>query len=63
MRPIPNIRFGTERYPEEVARRLRAVNIATWIASATHAGYALVSFLDFAHWQLYAENAVAAAFW
>ena len=59
MRPIPNIRFGTECYPEEVARRLRAVNIATWIATATHAGYAVVSFLDFAHWQLAVENAVA----
>jgi adenylate cyclase len=36
------IRYGTERYPEKVARRLRALNIANWIASATHAGYALV---------------------
>jgi len=39
---LPGIRFGTERYPEKVARRLRALNIATWITSATHAGYALI---------------------
>jgi adenylate cyclase len=25
--------FGTERYPEKVARRLRAVNLVSWIAS------------------------------
>ena len=47
MRLLPNIRFGTERYPEKVARRLRALNIATWVASATHAFYAVVLFLDF----------------
>jgi signal transduction histidine kinase len=30
LRFIPNIRYGTERYPERVARRLRAVNITVW---------------------------------
>ena len=30
MRLIPNIRYGTERYPERVARRLRAVNFTAW---------------------------------
>ena len=34
MRLIPNIGYGTERYPESVARRLRATNIGAWIASA-----------------------------
>jgi hypothetical protein len=33
-RLIPNIRYGTERYPEKVARRLRAMNIAVWTAAA-----------------------------
>jgi adenylate cyclase len=36
MRLLPNIRLGAERYPEKVARRLRTLNIGTWIAGATH---------------------------
>jgi adenylate cyclase len=60
MRLLPNIRFGTERYPEKVARRLRGLNIATWIASATHAFYAVVLFLDFTRfWWLAIGNTVA----
>jgi adenylate cyclase len=60
MRLLPNIRFGTERYPEKVARRLRGLNIATWVASATHAFYAVVLFLDFTRfWWLAAANTVA----
>ncbi len=60
MRLLPNIRFGTERYPEKVARRLRVLNIATWIASATHAFYAVVLLLDFTRfWWLALGNAVA----
>jgi adenylate cyclase len=46
MRLLPSIPFGTERYPEKVARRLRSLNIAVWIAAATHAGYAFVLFFD-----------------
>jgi adenylate cyclase len=42
MRLLPSIRFGTERYPEAIARRLRSLNMATGIAAATHASYALV---------------------
>lgn len=34
MRLIPNIRYGTERYPERVARRLRAVNITAWFGAS-----------------------------
>jgi adenylate cyclase len=34
LRLVPNIRYGTERYPEKVARRLRAVNITTWSGAA-----------------------------
>jgi adenylate cyclase len=42
LRLLPNIRYGTERYPEKVARRLRAVNIAAWIGAAVSLGYAVV---------------------
>jgi adenylate cyclase len=46
MRLIPNIRYGTERYAEKVARRLRAFNIAVWVAAIVPAGMALVRYLD-----------------
>jgi adenylate cyclase len=43
---LPGIAFGTGAYPEKIARRLRAVNIATWsIASAT-LFFAILRFLD-----------------
>ncbi len=62
MRLLPNIRYGTERYPEKVARRLRALNIATWIASAVASGFAVVQFLDptAGLWKVAAINALAA---
>lgn len=34
MRLLPNIAFGTERYPPKVARRMRVVNIAAWTGAA-----------------------------
>ncbi|MGE5146863.1 MAG: adenylate/guanylate cyclase domain-containing protein [Candidatus Eiseniibacteriota bacterium] len=43
---LPSIRFGTERYPEKVARRLRALNIATWSGAAVSTFFAIVRFLD-----------------
>ena len=46
MRFIPNIRYGTERYPEKIARRLRALNITVWCAALVVGGFALVRFLD-----------------
>jgi adenylate cyclase len=46
VRLLPSIRFGTERYPEKVARRLRSLNIATWSISAANAFYALVVVFD-----------------
>ena len=49
MRPVrlhPDIRFGTERFPEKTARRLRALNLTAWIATALSAGFAVVQFLD-----------------
>jgi signal transduction histidine kinase/CheY-like chemotaxis protein len=34
VRFLPDIRYGTENYPEKVARRLRALNLAIWAAAA-----------------------------
>jgi adenylate cyclase len=39
VRFFPNIRYGTERYPETIARRLRVVNIAAWVGAPTVAIY------------------------
>jgi adenylate cyclase len=48
----PNIRFGTEGYPEKIARRLRATNIVTWFASAITALFAAWRLLEgSAHWR------------
>ncbi len=46
MRLLPNIRYGTERYPENVARRLRALNLTSWIVAGIAAIYAIVQFID-----------------
>jgi len=60
VRFIPNIRFGTEGYPEHVARRLRATNIATWIGASSLAFFAVWRFLDgSAHWKYAALVALA----
>ncbi len=57
MRLLPNIRFGTERYPDKVARRLRTLNIAVWAAAATHAAYAaMLSFEAARYWWLIVLN-------
>ena len=45
-RLLPNIRYGTERYPPKVARRLRALNITTWCAAALGALFAFSYFID-----------------
>ena len=42
MRLLPNIAFGTERYPPKVARRLRVVNIAAWTGAVLAALFAVV---------------------
>ena len=59
----PDIRYGTERYPEKVARRLRALNLAVWIVSAAASGFAIARFLDPTPglWKVAAVNAIAAA--
>ncbi|GIL00408.1 MAG: hypothetical protein BroJett030_03070 [Alphaproteobacteria bacterium] len=34
MRLFPRLDYGTRQYPEKIARRLRAMNLAAWIAAA-----------------------------
>ena len=46
MRLLPTIRYGTDRYPEAIARRLRALNITTWTASLLGASFAVTQLLD-----------------
>ncbi len=62
MRLLPNIRYGTERYPEKVARRLRAVNIATWTAASVLAFFAVVTLIGpvSGRWRIAAEIAAVA---
>ena len=60
MRFIPNIRYGTEQYPEKVARRLRATNIGALIGAAGVGFFAVLRFLQgFAHWKYAALVALA----
>ena len=42
LRLFPNIRYGTEGYPENVARRLRTINIAAWLAALVPAFFAVL---------------------
>lgn len=43
---LPNIRYGTEHYPENIARRLRVLNITTWIGAGVAAFFAITQVLD-----------------
>jgi adenylate cyclase len=62
MRLVPNVRFGTEGYPEKVARRLRATNIGAWIGAATLGLFAVLRFVQgFAHWKYAALVSLALA--
>ena len=40
VRLLPDISYGTKGYPEEIARRLRVLNIAAWMAAVLTAGFA-----------------------
>jgi len=44
VRFLPDIRYGSENYPEKVARRLRALNLITWITAAVAIFFAVVDF-------------------
>ena len=48
MRMLWDIRFGTESYPDKIARRLRTVNFGTRIAAIGHALFSIVTLADFA---------------
>jgi adenylate cyclase len=63
MRFLPNIRYGTEGYPEKVARRLRTLNVTAWIAAAAAGSAAVVHCLDPTPglWKLGSVDAIAAA--
>ena len=67
MRFLPDIRYGTENYPEKVARRLRALNLAAWSSAALAAfGFAIVVVLEFVDpkpglWKVGAVYALAAS--
>jgi adenylate cyclase len=62
LRLMPNIRYGTERYTEKVARRLRVINIATWIAATQLTFFTLVRLMDPVpgRWQVAVATAVLA---
>ena len=65
MRFLPNIRYGTERYPEKIARRLRAVTTTAWFASAMAASYAIWQLLlpTPGLWKVALVNAFGAVLW
>ncbi len=46
MRLSSVIRFGTERYPENVARRLRVMNLSAWTVAIFAGGFAVSQFLS-----------------
>jgi adenylate cyclase len=62
MRFLPNLRFGTQPYSEQVARRLRLLNLATWSCAAFSVTFAVGQSMDPAPsmWKSALVNAVAA---
>jgi len=60
MRLIPNIRYGTERYPEKVARRLRAFNFGVWLVAIVPGSMVFVRFFD-GKWKIAAMDILVAA--
>jgi signal transduction histidine kinase/CheY-like chemotaxis protein len=69
VRFLPDIRYGTENYPEKVARRLRALNLAIWTAAAIVAfSFADVVVREFLNpkpglWKVGVVLALAALIW
>jgi adenylate cyclase len=58
---LPSTRFGTERYPEKVALRLKAVSITAWLSAAITAFFAVMHLLDPipGMWRIAAVNGIA----
>jgi adenylate cyclase len=46
MRLLPNISYGTERYPEKIARRLRVLNVTAWCSAVVASGFAVSQVFD-----------------
>ena len=46
MHLFPGIAYGTKEYPEKIARRLRAVNIAAWSMASATLFFTILRFLD-----------------
>jgi adenylate cyclase len=62
MRYFASLSYGTEAYPERVARRLRAANVVAWMSVALLGVFATWRFLDgTAHWKFPALVAVCYA--
>ncbi len=59
LRLVPGIGFGTEGYPEKVARRLRAVNVTTWLCAIAPFYFAITRALE-GRWLAALDNAVMA---
>jgi two-component system, sensor histidine kinase len=62
VRFLPNIRYGTERYPERVPRRRRVVSLMAWFGFVFAAGWGVTQFLDPTPgmWKAASVNAIAA---
>src|SRR5215213_2139614 len=60
MRLLPNISYGTEGYPEKVARRLRVLNVTTWSDSAVASSFAIADAFDPNLWTVAGISAVVA---
>ncbi|MBI2737668.1 MAG: adenylate/guanylate cyclase domain-containing protein [Rhodospirillales bacterium] len=59
MRYLANIHYGTEAYPESVARRLRATNIVAWSSVGVLGLFSVWRLLDgSAHWKYVALVAI-----
>lgn len=62
MRLLPNISYGTERYPEKVARRLRVLNITVWSGAVFALGFAIYDLFDRTLWKVAAINVLVSIF-
>src|SRR5215475_7373610 len=62
LRLFPDIRFGTNRFPEKIARRVRALNLTTWSTATVATVMSCNPFLDPTPglWKTATVNALAA---
>jgi adenylate cyclase len=62
MRLLPNIDYGTQRYTERVARRLRVLNFTAWCASLLVSIFVVYQLFDPRLWTLASFNVLFATF-